>query len=159
MYGRSVGAMDSVSDFESGGCGFESRTEYSLFFTLCYLLLVSIYFSTCAPSSFYFLSFSSSPLTLQPIHLLNHIATDFSHFLCPTKNLTPSSYSRTSCTLSFSSFLSIHFSPIEWMTRPVPPHVRCTKVLFAFYHRMGDEGQPLIFVTLVAEDVNRPYFF
>ena len=25
-----VGAMDSVSDFESGGCGFESRIAYLL---------------------------------------------------------------------------------------------------------------------------------
>ena len=28
-FGGAVGAMDSVSDFESGGCGFESRIAYS----------------------------------------------------------------------------------------------------------------------------------
>lgn len=30
LFGGAVGAMDSVSDFESGGCGFESRIAYSL---------------------------------------------------------------------------------------------------------------------------------
>ena len=29
-FGGAVGAMDSVSDFESGGCGFESRIAYYL---------------------------------------------------------------------------------------------------------------------------------
>jgi hypothetical protein len=28
---RAIGAMDSVSDFESGGCGFESRIAYYFF--------------------------------------------------------------------------------------------------------------------------------
>ena len=33
-----VGAMDSVSDFESGGCGFESRIAYSFYCVLNFIL-------------------------------------------------------------------------------------------------------------------------
>ena len=38
-----AGAMDSVSDFESGGCGFESRVAYSF---LVFMLLIAMHYSS-----------------------------------------------------------------------------------------------------------------
>ena len=36
------GAMDSASDFESGGCGFESRQAFFFFFYLCLLAPIAL---------------------------------------------------------------------------------------------------------------------
>src|SRR4051812_338491 len=46
----SAGAMDSVSDFESGGCGFEPRVEYSFSPALYFSLTFSTYRARPTPT-------------------------------------------------------------------------------------------------------------
>jgi hypothetical protein len=52
LFGGAVGAMDSVSDFESGGCGFESRIAYSF----------AKNSTTHTPTSTFFLASASRPM-------------------------------------------------------------------------------------------------